>query len=756
MAKNPDYPNRNFKIRVDFEQPPERDFPLIGFLFHCRGTLLQWQYVKDNILEFNLEKLPQQTRKLKINPEQLRLFIAPASNKNITRISSIKELQSYMAYEPMINIDANNGLNILPIPEVLSRFWIRCKCRVGGKISKWFRSGNSWQDRAVCKARVHICEIDPILYWINKIPDYIIAKIPDAILKPVFKYPIPIPDLGPFQRVERFSLDLQNQDNIFKTQSIAEIRKETISKLPELNPEIKQQLASGNLNMIRETLAKNYTLLHPWFCFWPWWWPYFYRCNELAVVDTNASGRFEKTIYYNCFGDKPDIYIWVEYFINGEWITVYRPPIPCNTHWNYSCGTDINIHITHPMVPGNCCCDCHSAGNIVFINSVGHTTVSHIQQSHQFLPPINQTEAFDRIGLTDAWANNDSFLSTTTDDYKRPFGGSPSLRMGFGTDLPNANMYYYRWSYRKISLTDLTPESAYEPLKPVGDQVRKSYRYIFTDLYGDYQLGTDSVKLGPISGEGLANENLYIIPPEQPEMEPFNKPESSDPHWVEETYNMNTLHFDSTGLKGDGLYQLKLELFDQAGNLLHNLPKNSFKTLKHDDANFSENAPNKFLENPTDDTADAFNMIMRIDNSMCEGNIYTVNVDGVAASPNCCGFVKYKSDGEEARLELSFMAKHPTNFAEFSFGVVKGSCGTVGIAGAKGMVIDSASGYNLNTSTGIYSRSFDPEELLGECYADGTGKGAFAETLHIITTATDGQTRIAKDYGRTIAFALEP
>lgn len=756
MEKNPDYPNRNFKIRVDFEQPPEREFPLIGFLFNCMGILLQYQYVKNNILEFNLDKLPSETRNKKINPEQFRLIIAPPSDQKITRIKTVEALESYKAYEPILQLNANQELTILPIPEVLSRFWILCKCQVRGRVSKWFHVGNNWVDRPVCKARVHICEIDPIFYWINKIPDHIIAKIPDAILKPVFRFPVPIPDPDPFQRIERFPMmGGQNQENIFKTQSLSEMSKETISKLPELGSEIKQKLASGNLTIIRETIAKNYTLLHPWFCFWPWWWPYFYRCKELAMVETNANGRFEKSVFYNCFGDKPDIYIWVEYMINGVWTTVYKPPKPCNTHWNYACGTDINIHLTHSMVAGDCCCDCHLPGQNVWIRSVGHTSVSHIKQTSQMLPPPGQSVAYDRIGLTDAAAVGDSFLSTTVDDYKRPFGGNPTLRMGFGSDLPNSNIYYYRWSYRQIAHPDLTSVGdSYDPLPPIGGEVRKGYDYIYIDTNGDDQWGADSVKLGPFT-KG-PNDNLYIIPPELPEMEPFNVPEVSHPHWHQQTYNMNTITFDSTQFPEDGLYQLKLELFDKDGNLLQNLAKSTFKTPRHDNASFSENAPDILLENPTATNADAFNMLIRIDNGQCVGNIYTVNVNGEPASSNCCGFVKYKPDGAEATLELTFMATHPTNFAEFSFGVVKGSCGGVPIANARGMVIDSASGYTLDTSTGIYSKNFAPSELLGECYENGTGKAAFAETLHIISTATDGISRVTKDYGKTVAFALEP
>lgn len=758
MAKNPEDFNRKFKIYVDFEQPPEIELPLIGFLFNCRGILLQWQYVKDNILEFNLEKLPPESRQRKLDPEQLKLFIAPASDKKITHITTTQELQNYKAYEPILRLNDNNVLDILPIPGSLSRFWIKCKCRVSGKVSKWFHFGNGWEDLPVCRARVHICEIDPILFWIHRIPDHIIAKVPDAILKPTFKIPIPIPDPDPFQQIERFKMmGGSSEENIFKTQSLSEIRKESLSLIPELSPEIKQQLASGNLNIIREAIVKNYTLFHPWFCFWPWWWPYFYRCQELALVETNAAGRFEKNIYYNCFGDKPDIYIWVEYMIDGVWTTVYKPPKPCNIHWNYVCGTDINIHLTHPRVAGDCCCDCELIGEDVWIRTLGHTSVSHVKQGHQMLTPPGQSVAYDRIGLTDAGAAGDSFLVTTVDDYKRPFGGSPVLRMGFGPALPNANVYYYRWSYRQRANADLVfVGDSYKPLPPKYGEVRKGYEYRYKDSNDDWQWAPESKKLGPFTVG--PNDNLYIIPPEEPTMAPFNVPADSHPHWHQQTYYMDTIQFDTTAVANfeNGLYELKLELFDQAGNLLQNIPKANFKTPRHDDARYSENAPSVLLENPTATNADAFNMLLRIDNGQCVGDIYTVNVNGSPASSNCCGFVKYKPNGVEAELELSFKATHPTDFAEFSFGVVKGTCGGVLEANARGMVIDSASGYTLDTLTGIYSKSFTPSELLGECYENGAGKAAFAETLHIISTATDGIWRVARDYHWTAAFALEP
>ena len=749
-------------IPISFETPPEKEISLIGFLFNCRGILLQSQLVINNLLEFDLEReneLQFSSQQI-TNPGDLRVFIAPASDKSIQKVTSIDELENFKPYEPILNVNADGNFNILPIPSVISKFWPFCICRVTGKVSKWFQVNDTWVDRSVCRARVHICEIDEIWYWIYHIPDYIIAKIPPLILNPheIIKFPIPIPDPSPFLTNDITVIAQKPSPNIFKTLSVEEKEMTASASLPELNMDIRQNLASGNLNLIRETIAKNYAMFHPWFCLWPWFWPYFYRCREVAVLYTDANGRFDTNISYFCFGETPDIYIWIEYLINGAWTTVYDPPVPCNTFWDYACGTNINIQITDPRVPGNCCCDCPLPGELVWIRSVGSTSVAHINQASYLQPPPGQFVSYNRIGLTDASAIYDDFLVTTVGDFKRPFGGSPSLYMGYGSDLPKSGIYYYRWRYKQIADAQLIPVAdSYKALQPIGGVVNKGYEYTYIDSHGDPQFGANSVKLGPFTVG--SNDNLYIIPPVQPNMPPFSVPETS-PLWFEQTYNTDSISFDSTQLKrgtlagGDGLYEFELQLFDQAGNLLSNIPKSTFKIPEYNNADFSVNAPDGLLESPTVTTANAFNILMRIDNAHCSADVFTVKVNGNPASIDCCGFVSYKPGGVEADLELSFLATQPNNFAVFSFGVVKGTCGDVPVADAAGMVIDSASGYIL--SGGIYDKHFTPAQLLGSCYAAGTGKAAFAETLSVIAMATDGTFRVTNDAGMVAAFALEP
>jgi len=760
------------RLQVSYENSPKQEISLVGFLFYCNGIFLQRQPVRDGLLEFTVADAAKAAGlKPTVDVRQLRVFIAPAMDKGVQAVTSMDALANYKPYEPVLNTDAQGNITMLPIPSTIAQFWPFCTCRVTGKVAKWFEQNQVWEDHPICNARVHICEIDSIWYWISRIPDNIIAKIPPLLLDPaqIIQWPFPIPDLAPFSSAALPALAIQSP-SIFTTTSAAGQQTKVAANLPELSADIRQNLSSGNLHLIRQTIANNYALFHPWFCFWPWLWPYFYRCNEVAVVYTDASGLFDTNISYMCFDNQPNVYIWVEYRLNGLWTTVYQPPIPCNTFWDYVCGTVINVNVCDPRVPADCCCNCPLTGELVWIRSVGElASVAHINQVHSFQAPPGQLVNYDRIGLTDAAAIGDGFLGTTTGDYKRPFGGSPSFYMGFGEDLPNAGFYYYRWSYRQVANAQLLAVSdSYKALQPIGGSVTKGYEYTYVDSHGDTQFGSNSVKLGPFTVG--ANDNLYIIPPVQPNMPPFSVPET-DPLWNEQTYDMNTMNFDSTLLKngslpgGDGLYEFLLELFDSSGNLLSGMAKTTFKIPQYADTGFSENAPDILLENPTAATADGYNMLMRIDNSTCNAAIFTINVNGAPASSDCCGFVSYKPGGTEADLEITFLATQPHNFAVFSFGVDKGTCGDVAVADAGGMVIDNTYSsispsivVSYALSSGVYSKHFTPADLLGSCYDSGTGKAAFAETLSVIAMATDGTSRVSASDApyRVAAFALEP
>lgn len=738
MSKNPE----KISLAVQFETPPEKDVPLTAFLFTRSGKLLEHTAVRNGEIALKTSGA---------DPRELRLFIAPADEKSAGQASRISDVNALKPYEAIIQRGPEGQYTILPVPAIISKWWFFCTCRVTGTVSKWFDIDNVWQDRPLCQARVHICDIDAIWYWIYKIPDQIIARIPEIILYPLPKPPIPDP--GPLRVANAGpvnTLSLAEKTNLFHTTALSDAKQLTTGQLPALSDEIRQTLAAGNVAQIREVIAANFSLFHPYFCLWPIFWPYFYRCDEIAVVYTDVNGRFDTNIRYWCTGDHPDIYIWVEVMLNGVWTTVYRPPIPCHTWWNYACGTEISIHVTDPRVHWGC--NEVIPGEIVWIKTVGtHTSVSHIDQQHVLQAPPGQSAKYDRIGLTDASAIYDPwFLPTSIGDYKRPFGGNLTFLLQFSSGLPSAGIYHYRWSYRKIANADLSAAS--DTFHALDNTVYKGYTFEYLDASNIMHFGSNSVKLGPFSVGG--NDQLYIIPPTNPAMPPFSVPEDS-PFWDQNTYSIT---FDSSALS-DGLYEFKLELFNQSGALLSGIPKTTFQVPDFNTFSPSVNAPDALLSNPTTNGADAYRMLMRIDNAACSADVYTVQVNGNPSSSNCCGFVSYKPGGQEATLDLSFLAKQPNNFAVFSFSVTRGTCSDPtmsAMANANGMVIDSANGYIRNNAS-VYDKAFAPADLLGTCYEAGNGKGAFAEVLSVAAMATDGTYRLtANDAGKVAAFALEP
>ena len=113
---------KQLSVQVSFEQQPEKEVALTGFLFFCNGLLLQKQAVRDNMLQFDFGKPTTGNKNTAIDLNELRLFIAPAANKKIANVSSIEVLENFKPYEAILSADANGGISILPIPSVITQF----------------------------------------------------------------------------------------------------------------------------------------------------------------------------------------------------------------------------------------------------------------------------------------------------------------------------------------------------------------------------------------------------------------------------------------------------------------------------------------------------------------------------------------------------------------------------------------------------------------------------------------------------------
>jgi hypothetical protein len=232
---------------------------------------------------------------------------------------------------------------------------------------------------------------------------------------------------------------------------------------------------------VREALAANIALFRHYFCIWPTWWWLFRRCEEICTVTTDENGRFD-TSHWELCGEELDLYFWVDYNIDGAWTTVYRPPVPCNVHWNYPCGSDVTIRITDPRV-AVIRSDPDLSGMQVTLLSIGNS----------YSPgQIHGASAGTQEGLT------------IVDG--RPFGGSLEPNVAFSSDaLINSKIHYYRWSYRRLTTGDGSTPA-------LGD-----WTHISTPVYRHYQvvdqngrLSFPTELLGPDPDH--PGQNLFHIP----------------------------------------------------------------------------------------------------------------------------------------------------------------------------------------------------------------------------------------------------
>jgi hypothetical protein len=719
---------------------PEKSIELRAYLFNREGKLLETADVKDDEVKFS-----ESFNSIR----DVRVLVAPADKAN-EKIESAADLARYKPYEPVFTIGDKGILHTLPIPRIYWCWWVRKHCRVSGTVKKWFDINGFNEAKAICDVRVHICEVDRIRWIIWRIPDYIIDKVRFQLIDtPVFPHPIG-PDPGPEQTRVASQISTKEIPAAHGFTSAKSVQ----TAVPQVPSHLRTQLANASINEVRNILVSNFQVLNPIFCIWRWWWPWFYTCTELAVVTTDANGRFDVNLtFWDCASDSIDLYFWVEYNINGVWTTVYAPSIPCHTYWNFVCGSDVTIWLTDPRVLWGC--QNVIEGEVLWVKTVGSSTsVTRIKQVDEFtLAPAYGTNAFvgvpnfDKIGLTDG-----SYVDSpnTYGDYRRPFGGTLNFVVQFGDGFPNNGAMFYRWSYRKLRDALLNPQVT--GFLPLTNGIAKGYSYI-----SGFHFNFGSVTLGPVTMNGV--ENLFYIPPVEPHggNPPFNVPEATS-HWDQNTV---TASFDSNTLSGgDGLYEFRLEIFDQNGNQV-SLPRNTYQVPDPNTFVPSIDAPNDYL-NLSGANANSYKMVLRIDNNPVQAEVYKVQIlQGgvyVDAASDCCGFVKYDPAqiNNPNLIKITFKAYHPFNFADFSFGVQKGTCSDPvqrGATDAASMVIGNTNGYTRD-GFWLYSKTFSPATLLGICIAEQ--KAAFAEMLTVQALSTNGSFQAVGNAGMTVAFAIEP
>lgn len=731
--------SQKVSFKVAFEGTPDKPIEVMAYAFDRHGALLDSAPVKEGQVQ------------LALPPERLktaRLFIAPAPPPGSEREPTLDDMGRLQAYEPVLKLERNlRSLAVLPVPAGLWRWWYWCSCRVRGRVIKVETVNGVTFERPVCKARVHICEVDRLWLIIQKLPDHIIYRIRDEIVIP---RPIPEPDPEPWTidpgRLGRIAA---GRRILGKTQLAAgalsrpgdevalnpqPLPPKALALQPELPSTLRAALVSSSLPVLRQALLDHVHILKIYLCHWDWLRPWWYRCDELTTVLTDEHGRFDVNIYYPCFGDKPDLYFWVEAWIDGAWTTVYHPSIGCHTYWDFACGSEVTIRVTDPRVRG-CGEDPTVVGKKVIVKLIGENISMGEILRHTTAPGISDPDE----GLVKGNAEHIAGLfPIEADRPPSPFGGVLEPRVSFGDGLGTIGITHYRWSYRRLGST-----GSWDVIEA---PVFRRYYENLSDSFKPLQIGPDPDPT--ISGY------YCIIDPQAPggaDIEYSNKDD------------LASAYFATAGLT-PGKYELKLELFKKTPTVMQraNLTAEGVEVRE-------ATTPAPWPIGETINTAAAvddrlyreggdvfgYRLVVHVDNRRCHGTILDVVVNGNPAG--VCGFLEYGNLGDPATI--SFRAWHPAlfdaephAFAFADFNVYRVS--TL-------LPEPSASGLVNGAALNSFSYSADPVQqhvtfaknvsvgtlLASEVPADQTpcDRAAFAETLYVSALATNGYGRLTLD-----------
>ena len=788
--KKPDNPQHSiYEFRIGFQGEPEKPIDTLAYLFGRGGKLVATSPLKNGQAEFSLSEAEM---------KGARLFFGPVLPKERfgNRRPTLETMARLQAHEAAWRFERGKRIyELLPIPELGWRWWPWCRCRVRGRVVKRvFTGGSAYYEVPVCNARVHICEVDRLIFIIPRLPELEIWRLRDDLLRILERPPQPVPpepeplplpiaemevapatvhagqlaravqvvgstlhgtkmlNPQPEPQRPRWATKMLNPQpepprplwtglaasasNLRSGRGIAALGPQPeppdqplqTSALAGISPALRMALASNAVAVVRQALLDNVALIYPWICWLDWLWPYFYRCDEVAVVMTDDNGRFEADVWYVCFGDHPDLYFSADYPIDGTWESVYHPSVRCHTYWNFVCGSEVTIRIIDPRVPG--CWD-HATvpGKKLVIKSIG-PNVSMSDINHGLPAADIAKEGTGKPGeIADAWFPEWSGKEVA-------FGSVLEPRVDFGTGLKTANITHYRWSYRWFGSTDDTD------WKPIDAEVRRHYRVATAP--GD-PVKYSSVKVGP-DADGLF------------EIEPTLPADGEDWEVLDERYDLASAHFDSRaaewapGVVGHGKFELKLELYRKA-------PGVQRIDLTAEGVDLDETiSPAPFLADEIFTAVPAtdrllreavggslhvmgYQLVLLIDNRVCFGTIGDVTVSGIGAG--VCGFLEYNSTAvPEPSAQISFRASHPGNFASFSFVTTRVITHLLS-ASAQGLA--EANAVNGFTRVGdTFSKTVPVSILLHELEgATSCVRAAFAETLHVYALVTDGYWRLS-------------
>lgn len=692
----------NLRIRVELTPNDRQDHPpeTAVYAFSSGGQLLDSAPVKESGQTVNL-KVPASEE-----PDRVRVMAGPSMDEN--RVS-VSELLRRDARERLVRVE--RGLELDPIdihiPPDSWLCWLHSLCRVPGRLLKRQDVDGVMVDFPVCHATVEVYEVDPFPVIIGRLSEDILERLRDIIIQPELPEIPDIPEFRPLPRPE------PRPPEPFS--DAAEPSAQRIEAPESLRSSLK--LAHGH--ELRTVLGNHPTVVRPLLCFY---YPWVVKMQKVAEASTDDCGRFEAFFFRGCNNpDQPDLYFKAKRTLFGFLeITLLEPtPVPCYTHWNYSCGTEVTLRTSHPLA--QTCQPCepiNAEGHWVLVTAIGNLPLSRIRGASEQLAG---TTGSANQGLAHKLGDPTSFDG-------RPFGKLLRLRMDFDNSLRSQlNVKYYRVSWRKQG----QPDSAFLPLE------REVHRHYTYEESGEPVV--EGYSLGPQTVNGTPT--LYEIPPALPPKGQWTIADA-----VEDTTSAKFASHEFAPGSDDGKYELLVELFDATGNkvdinnvagdqIRYYVPENQDLSTPGTIDTVSAHGGPVDLVKPVFGQ-DAFVLPLHIDNNECTAEVQNAIVGGGGA--NECGVFTYDDRSDIATFP--FTALHPNGFASYSLTVKRGVTPVMSQGGQA-------------TPPGNFSASASVDSLL----PGGCDIGGFSVHLHVNAWATNGWGDInSYDDGDHGGFALAP
>lgn len=731
-------PRASIPVRAVFTERPSDLPPVVAYAFSRGGALIDMQPLDD-------KGNAQLTIPAGKEPQAIRVLLGPEIEKKLANAGEVIRrggIDRHVALRP--------GSELAPVtfevrPDIF-RAWLGRLCVVKGTLLKRIVSGGVTLRLPVCHATVEIYEVDPWPILIPRLPDFEIDRLRDIVDGPwpPVRWPFPPPppeefEFDPFpdpigprglnpQPLPPRSLnpglirgfDPQPDPPRPAKRSMSMQAAPAAASTPL--PSALVTAARAPRAVFERAVLEHVDVLRPIFC---WLYPWLVRKTKIATVTTDECGHFQTVIWRSIFNlDQPDLYFKARQRIwPGFWVTIYEPlPVACHTHWNYVCGTEVTLLTSHPLA--RACAPCPpvvAPNNWVLFMAIGNTSVWRIHGAN----------TATRVGAPGHVPAQYGLL-----DNASPWGGTLRPRLEFDNSLRDTlGVKYYRVSFKR-------PTESESEWRPSTEALNRHYTH---EVAGDLIL--EQYPLGPTTVGG--SSHLYEIPPALPPMGQW-----SIPNAVLDTQSAvfpTTAVAPGTGFDADGtpvgtdqggLWQIKVELFDTAGNQVDPEALGiKWRLPESDDLTGTIQTANAATLGLVDAVGNRMILTVRVDNNPCAASIGAPALDGSAAADQC-GVMNYLSPA--STVAMPFLALQRNALASYSFYVQRGA------------VWPPELDLPGTASTSAAAMPPAPTETVSNLL-DACTTAGFVEHLYVAHGATDGWSRQQQyDAHATRAFVLAP